>query len=183
MIPKMVLQLLSSSYWEIFISSYSNYAHSLWRQITFRSEPWYYNYFWMLTIVSVVFILLEVFRPWRKNQPLLRKDFWLDFFYMYFNFFLFSLLIYKAGANIVVNAFRDVQQWIGLDIISFVDVMGWPVFLQLTIFFVLRDFIQWNTHILLHKVPFLWNYHKVHHSVKEMGFASHLRFHWMENVV
>src|SRR5690606_27539274 len=25
--------------------------------------------------------------------------------------------------------------------------------------------------------------HKVHHSVKEMGFAAHLRFHWMETVV
>lgn len=179
----MVLQFLSSSYWDLFISSYYEYANSLWQQITFQSEPWYYNYFWMLTIVSVLFILLEAFRPWRKNQPVLRKDFWLDFFYMYFNFFLFSLLIYEAGANVVVNAFQNAQQWLGFDFIGFVDVMGWPVFLQLTVFFVLRDFIQWNTHILLHKVPFLWNYHKVHHSVKEMGFASHLRFHWMENVV
>ena len=38
-------------------------------------------------------------------------------------------------------------------------------------------------HRLLHKVPWLWSFHKVHHSVKEMGFAAHLRYHWMENVV
>jgi sterol desaturase/sphingolipid hydroxylase (fatty acid hydroxylase superfamily) len=45
------------------------------------------------------------------------------------------------------------------------------------------DFIQWNTHRLLHRVPWLWEFHKVHLSVKEMGFAAHLRYHWMENVV
>jgi sterol desaturase/sphingolipid hydroxylase (fatty acid hydroxylase superfamily) len=36
---------------------------------------------------------------------------------------------------------------------------------------------------MLHRVPFLWNFHKTHHSVKEMGFAAHLRYHWMEPVV
>ena len=49
--------------------------------------------------------------------------------------------------------------------------------------FVLRDFLQWNVHRLLHRVPRLWEFHKVHHSVEQMGFAAHLRFHWMETVV
>jgi sterol desaturase/sphingolipid hydroxylase (fatty acid hydroxylase superfamily) len=46
-----------------------------------------------------------------------------------------------------------------------------------------RDFVQWWVHRLLHRVDFLWNFHKVHHSVEQMGFAVHLRYHWMENVV
>jgi len=33
------------------------------------------------------------------------------------------------------------------------------------------------------RLEFLWQFHKVHHSVEEMGFAAHLRYHWMENVV
>jgi sterol desaturase/sphingolipid hydroxylase (fatty acid hydroxylase superfamily) len=49
--------------------------------------------------------------------------------------------------------------------------------------FVVRDFVQWWTHRLLHFSPRLWEFHKVHHSVKEMGFAAHLRYHWMETVV
>ena len=60
---------------------------------------------------------------------------------------------------------------------------SWPAWAQLLTLFVIRDFIHWNIHRLLHRVPFLWEFHKAHHSVKEMGFASHLRFHWMENVV
>ncbi|MDX1470066.1 MAG: sterol desaturase family protein, partial [Flavobacteriaceae bacterium] len=43
--------------------------------------------------------------------------------------------------------------------------------------------VQWFTHILLHRYEILWQFHTVHHSVKEMGFAAHLRFHWMENIL
>jgi len=46
-----------------------------------------------------------------------------------------------------------------------------------------RDFVQWWVHRLLHKSNKLWEFHKVHHSVEEMGFAAHLRYHWMENIV
>ena len=75
----------------------------------------------------------------------------------------------------------------GLIIISLVVWMleilfPWPSWLQLLIFFLILDFVQWFTHILLHKYSFLWKFHQIHHSVKEMGFAAHLRYHWMENV-
>ena len=64
-----------------------------------------------------------------------------------------------------------------------IEIGSWPVWLQLLTLFVIRDFVQWNVHRLLHRLPFLWEFHKVHHSVEEMGFAAHLRYHWMENVV
>nr|WP_286174912.1 sterol desaturase family protein [Cytophaga sp. FL35] len=54
---------------------------------------------------------------------------------------------------------------------------------QLIVFFLVLDFVQWFTHILLHRYEVLWQFHKIHHSVKEMGFAAHMRFHWMENVL
>ena len=43
--------------------------------------------------------------------------------------------------------------------------------------------MQWFTHVILHRFSVLWRFHQVHHSVLEMGFAAHLRFHWMENVL
>ena len=57
------------------------------------------------------------------------------------------------------------------------------MWLQLIVFFVVLDFVQWLTHIMLHKFSFFWRFHKVHHSVKEMGFAAHLRYHWVENIL
>ena len=127
--------------------------------------------------------MLELIKPWRRDQSRFRKDFWLDFFYMFFNFFLFSLIIYNAASNVVVHFFNDFLASIGITNLVAFEVMSWPIWAHLLIGFVLRDFVQWWTHRLLHRVPALWEFHKVHHSVEQMGFAAHLRYHWMENVV
>ena len=167
-------------YIDIFIQGYQGYARYLWSEVT---TPHLGNYFYWLIGVSTFFFLLEVLRPWRKDQPRFRQDFWLDFFYMFFNFFLFSLIIYNAASNVVVNVFNDFLSLFGIQNLVAIHVDAWPVWGQLLGLFVIRDFIQWNTHRLLHRVPFLWEFHKVHHSVRQMGFAAHLRYHWMENVV
>jgi len=72
---------------------------------------------------------------------------------------------------------------IQMDSLSLINTKTWPTWASLLLFFVLLDFVQWFTHVLLHRIPALWQFHKVHHSVKEMGFAAHLRFHWMENIL
>ena len=36
---------------------------------------------------------------------------------------------------------------------------------------------------MLHRIPVLWKFYKVQHSVKEMGFAAQFRFHFMEAIV
>ncbi|MGB4972517.1 MAG: sterol desaturase family protein, partial [Cyclobacteriaceae bacterium] len=77
--------------------------------------------------------------------------------------------------------FADIS--ITMKSLAIVDIAHWPMALQLVVFFIVLDFVQWFTHVLLHKYPFLWKFHKVHHSVKEMGFAAHLRYHWMENIL
>jgi len=104
---------------------------------------------------------------------------------MFFNFFLLNLIVLIALSNTVAQFFDDILASIGLSISSFqlFDVDDLPKWIGLTIFFVVSDFVQWNTHRLLHRIEFLWNFHKVHHSVKQMGFAAHLRYHWMEPVV
>lgn len=170
------------SYGEIFIQSFGDFANYTWNEISFQVSPWYVNYFWLLIVLSLIIWGLEAIFPWRKNQPLIRKDFWMDAFFMFFNFYIFKLIIFIAFANLTSEVFKDA---LGGDITRFslfnmnkLD-LGW----QLLIFFLATDFIQWFTHVLLHRIPFLWRFHKVHHSVEQMGFAAHLRYHWMENVI
>lgn len=168
-------------YLDIFFNAYSNYAGYLWKEIT---TPSLQNYFYWLIGVSLFFFMLEVVIPWRKNQAILRRDFWLDLFYMFFNFFIFSLIIYNAASDVVVNLFNDgIKGLSGWDMQSSNPLRTLPMWSILLIGFLVRDFVQWWIHRLLHKVEWLWNFHKVHHSVEQMGFAAHLRYHWMENVV
>lgn len=143
------------------------------------------NYFYGLIIISLVVWGLEAIFPWRKNQSLFRKDFWLDTFYMFFNFFLLNLIVLIALSNSAAAIFNDILGFIGLSVASFqlLDLNSMAFVPRIFIFFIVVDFAQWWTHRLLHRVEFLWNFHKVHHSVKQMGFAAHLRYHWMEPVV
>lgn len=169
-------------YLDIFKNSYHGYFNYLWKEIThFHWE----NYFYGLILVSLIVWGLELLFPWRKNQKIFRKDFWLDTFYMFFNFFLLNLIVLIFLSNATAELFNDLLGFAGLKISSFqlVDLDALPFGLGLLIFFLVTDFVQWNTHRLLHYSPFLWNFHKVHHSIKEMGFAGHLRYHWMEPIV
>ncbi len=170
-----------ANFWENIQSSYINYANYLWSEITFQSSTWYLNYFWWLVAVSTTVWLLELVFPWRKNQPKIRTDFWVDAFYMFFNFFIFNLVVFIAFSNLTTDFVKDVLE-MELSKISIINLKSYPETVQLVIFFIATDFIQWFTHVLLHRFPFLWKFHKVHHSVEEMGFAAHLRYHWMENV-
>ncbi len=171
-----------SEYFNIFLNGYSGYAMYLLHEIT---NPSWHNYFYWLIGVSLFFFILEVVIPWRKKQDIFRQDFWLDVFYMFFNFFLFSLIIYNAASDVVVHFFNDTIKYVsgGFDLQAVNPLRTLPFWAVLLVGFVVRDFVQWWVHRLLHRVPWLWNYHKVHHSVQEMGFAAHLRYHWMENVV
>ena len=165
---------------ELAKEAYVSYANYLWHEIT---HPGFNNYFYWLLSVSIIFFLFELFRPWRVTQAKFRKDFWLDACYMVFNFFLFSLIIHNAASSVVVDYFHQALHVIGISNLAAIKVGGAPVWAQFLILFVLKDFIHWNVHRLLHRVPFLWEFHKLHHSVKEMGFAAHLRFHWMESLI
>lgn len=168
-------------YWDIFINGYTGYANYLWHAIL---HPSWKNYFYWLIAVSLFFFILEGLMPWRRRQKIIRKDFWLDVFYMFFNFFLFSLIIYNAASDVVVNLFNDaIKSLTGFNLQANNPMRSWPMWAVLLVGFVVRDFVQWWIHRLLHTSERLWQFHKVHHSVEEMGFAAHLRYHWMENVV
>lgn len=167
-------------YLKIIADSFTGYWNYLLNEIT---TPGINNYFYWLLGLSLAVWLLEIIFPWRKGQSIIRKDFWLDGFYMFFNFFLFSLIGYNALSNVAVEAFNDFLGLFGITNLVAIKIGSWPAWAQLLTMFFIADFIQWNVHRMLHRVPWMWEFHKLHHSVKEMGFAAHLRFHWMETII
>lgn len=166
-------------YLNAFVNAFNGTLDWTLKSILFQ-VPWYNNYFYGLIAISLVVWLLEIAYPWRKNQSVFRKDFWLDGFYMFFNFFIFSIAI-SGFYKVLEVFFSDVN--ITAKSLALIDISACSMVLQLIVFFILLDFVQWFTHVLLHKFEVLWQFHKVHHSVKEMGFAAHLRYHWMENIL
>jgi sterol desaturase/sphingolipid hydroxylase (fatty acid hydroxylase superfamily) len=145
--------------------SYIGYWNYLKNEILFsyQYKPWYENYFYGLVFLSLFTWSLEILFPWRKNQALFRKDFWLDLFYVFFNFFLFSLVLYNALSNVGVALWNQILQAFGLTNMVAIQLYEFPKWVQYVIIFIIADFIQWNVHRMLHRVPWMWKFHKVHH--------------------
>jgi sterol desaturase/sphingolipid hydroxylase (fatty acid hydroxylase superfamily) len=167
-------------YFKIIYDGYTGYWNYFVNEVL---HPSWHNYFYWLVGASVIIWLLEVIFPWRKNQPLIREHFWLDIFYLFWNYFLFALVAYNALSMVGVQLFNDFLSLFGITNLVAIRVASLPGWLQLIIIFVLRDFMQWNIHRLYHHVDWMWEFHKVHHSTRVMGFAALLRFHWMENIL
>jgi len=116
------------------MDSLNIFLNSLWGTINWTINsilfqvPWYTNYFWGLIVISLVVWSLEVLFPWRKEQKFFRKDFWLDGFYMFFNFFLFSIAI-SGIYDLLQHLFFSV----GLNPKSFtlVNLSDFPLLIQL----------------------------------------------------
>ncbi|PZX56529.1 sterol desaturase family protein [Algoriphagus chordae] len=169
---------------EKYIKAISDGYYGYWNYFTGEIlNPSWHNYFYWLVGASLVIYGLEILFPWRKDQPLIREHFWLDIFYLFWNYFLFALVAYNALSMVAVEAFNDFLGLFGITNTVAIKVDQLPGWLQLLIIFILRDFMQWAIHRMYHHVGWMWEFHKVHHSTREMGFAALLRYHWMENIL
>ncbi len=139
-------------------------------------------YFWLVGVSLIVFVLERLF-TWRKNQKILRKGIGQDLFWLIFNGHYLGLILSMVTGHLVqgVNA---VFSEAGLPVPESLALMrGTPLWLQAITFFLLKDFLEWNIHRLLHRTPWLWEFHKLHHSIEELDWIGNFRFHWGEVVV
>ncbi|MEO5908713.1 MAG: sterol desaturase family protein [Ginsengibacter sp.] len=87
----------------------------------------------------------------------------------------FALLRFLFIPLMVWLAFEN-QQWrFGLNYLY-----NAPVWLNITIAFILLDYSNYLWHILLHKLPFMWRFHLVHHSDLDLDITTAFRFHFGE---
>jgi len=141
------------------------------------------SYAYWLAALSLVFALLERARPRNAEHGFLRPGLLTDAFYLVFNGHFLGVLLAKLTGPLVaaMDAGLDsvhLREWLYLDLAT-----GWPLWLQGIVAFVAIDLVQWNIHRLLHRVPFLWRFHKVHHSPPHLDWWASMRFHWVEVLV
>src|SRR5687767_13973874 len=130
------------------------------------------GYFFWLIAISIGSALTERIRPWRKDQRLLRRGFAQDLVWLVFNgHFAAVLLAYPAAWSVI-----SLNRAFGLVDLpepeSVALLKSAPLWIQLAIIRVFKDFVDWCIHNLLHRVPWLWSFHKVHHSIDELDWIG-----------
>lgn len=58
--------------------------------------------------------------------------------------------------------------------------LGLPAWLELPLAILLLDYTLYVWHVLTHRVPFLWRFHRVHHADLDLDASTALRFHFGE---
>ena len=58
--------------------------------------------------------------------------------------------------------------------------LGWPVWVEMVLAVLALDLAIWAQHLLTHKVPLLWRFHRMHHADRDMDLTTALRFHPVE---
>ncbi|WP_224813710.1 sterol desaturase family protein [Hasllibacter sp. MH4015] len=166
--------------------------------------------FWLYLITSVVAAYFVYLAIRRKGDHATEKDAeaakgsflrflfpksvwshpsaWLDLRYALFHKVVSNAAVVALGAFALTFSFR-----LASDGLSITDVAGqetiWTygdfaiAFGFMMLLMLVGDFIAWGLHYLQHKVPLLWQFHKVHHSAEVMHPISNFREHPVDNLV
>jgi sterol desaturase/sphingolipid hydroxylase (fatty acid hydroxylase superfamily) len=127
----------------------------------------YAVYFGLLGVL-VVAERIKPFRP--RTGP--RGQSWAT------NYALTLLNVLAIGAlPISFVAIAELAHEQGVGLLSGLE-LGLPVSVALSL--LLRSFISFITHLLMHKVPLLWRVHRVHHLDTDIDVSTTVRFHPLE---
>lgn len=58
--------------------------------------------------------------------------------------------------------------------------LDWPLWVEFLLAILLLDFAIWAQHLVTHKVPLFWRFHRVHHADRDFDVTTALRFHPVE---
>jgi sterol desaturase/sphingolipid hydroxylase (fatty acid hydroxylase superfamily) len=112
---------------------------------------------------------------------------WLDLRYMVFHRVVVHFLLLGLGGWAVAAGFRltsggmSVTQAVSQSTVSGTsDVLVVIGYMFVAMLF--ADLIGWGIHYLQHRVPLLWQFHKVHHSAEVMHPVSNFREHPVDNL-
>ncbi len=141
------------------------------------------RYVTWLVILAVLFIALERIVPWRRGQRLLRRELGQDVFWLVFNGYILSALFGSAFLGIESTLSRALSLVCGCVPEQLHLIGRLPLPLQVIVVLIAADFMEWLVHNALHRIDFLWRFHRVHHSITQMDWIGNFRFHWFEVIV
>jgi sterol desaturase/sphingolipid hydroxylase (fatty acid hydroxylase superfamily) len=157
----------------------------------------------LLYVASSVLLAFFVYRRVRATRSEEAKSFlqflfpakvwrhpsaWLDLRYFFFHQLIGHFLMLGLSAAAAAGMFQLVTGFDGFHAASdAIVVEGWRGALLaagfMLVALIVSDFTGFYLHYLQHKIPLLWQFHKVHHSAEVMHPLSNFREHPVDNLL
>ena len=134
--------------------------------------------FWRLGVFLTLFVLfagLEAVMP-RRARSLPRHRRWLTnlMITVLNSLALRGLAILLPLLAIGAALDAGAQGW------GLFNWLDWPAWLELAAAVLILDLAIWAQHLVTHKVPLFWRFHRVHHADRDMDVTTGFRFHPVE---
>jgi sterol desaturase/sphingolipid hydroxylase (fatty acid hydroxylase superfamily) len=147
---------------------------------------WLRSYVWnaeavfldpMLYLVVAGAMLLEWRIPATSRQRRLSVGFWQDVFWFVTNRIIWvgALALLGHGTRLFYDRYL---QFLTLEFLSHL-----PHAVRIVLAILIFDFLDWVRHYVKHKIWWLWAFHAVHHSQREMSLFTDARVHVLEGAI
>ena len=156
------------------------------------SKRIYWQYLLSSLFIVLIYLLTLEKKVAKKEMKInlssklwLHKSAVLDYQYFIVSFFIKVLLILPFVFSVqevtifVYESLLDYFGYIKVTLFSYSQVI---ILFTITLF-VVSDFTRYWLHRFFHTIPFLWKFHKVHHSAKVLTPITFYRVHPIENLL
>ena len=145
--------------------------------------------FWIYIISSILLAIVYFYINKKNTRVILSSKLWLhpsaklDYYYFFLSYFIniFLLVPFIVSAKTIaysINKLLFLQfDYFENTFFSYETV----IFMYTLALFLVSDFTRYWLHRFLHTIPFLWEFHKVHHSAKVLTPITFYRVHPVEN--
>ncbi|MEJ7587964.1 MAG: sterol desaturase family protein [Ferruginibacter sp.] len=138
---------------------------------------WHLGLDWLLLdllLMAVIFVPIEMVMPKKKDQSRFHEEWKTDLVY-----FVISHLFIQFFGVITQKPATLFFGWMGLSGLHS-WVQGLPYLVELLFAFLVTDLFQYWAHRFFHSHHYLWRFHSVHHSTRNMDWLAGSRTHFVD---
>lgn len=142
-----------------------------------EKTSWHLGLDWLLLdilLMAVIFVPIEMVWPKNKEQTKFHEEWRTDLVY-----FVVSHLFVQFFGVITQQPATMLFGWMGLSGLH-TWVQSLPFVVELLFAFFVTDLFQYWAHRIFHMHTYLWRFHSVHHSTKNMDWLAGSRTHFID---
>ena len=130
-----------------------------------------------LLLMALIYVPLERIWPQYPEQGTFRKNWTQDMVY-----FMSTHLPIQILSFLVLLPATQATKYLSVPVLhDFIARMPW--LLQFFLAVVVADLAEYFIHLALHKVPFLWRFHAIHHSSPALDWIAGSRSHFVDDTL
>ena len=130
-----------------------------------------------LFLMALIYVPIERLWPQDPKQGTFRYQWTLDVVYFMSTHFPIQILSF-----LVLLPATQAAKYLAVPGIAHV-IIKMPWLLQFFAAVVVADLAEWTIHLALHKVPYLWRFHSIHHSSKALDWIAGSRSHFVDDTL